>query len=113
MILIEEVIKLEGEEVKDRIGTAAIATAVKKDIISTHAFAATACHAACSYAAATVGETTKKVAMVEHHGAIVGEVQEEYTGRGSSWRRTVTLPFSGLGMPLHSPPHPGGGQTSL
>ena len=79
MILMNEVIKLGGE-VKDRIGT--IATAMEKDIIVTHAFAAAACHATYSYAAATVGETTKEVTMVEYYGAIVGEVQEEFTGRG-------------------------------
>ena len=80
MILMNEVIKLGGE-VKDRIGTIAIATAME-DIIVTHAFAAAACHAAYSYAAATLGEMTREVTLVEHHGAIVGEVQEEFTGRG-------------------------------
>ena len=75
MILMEEVFKLGGEA-KDKIKTAAIATARKKDTIVTHAFATTC------YAAATVGETTKEVAMVEHHEAMVGEVQYKFSGRG-------------------------------
>ena len=39
MILMNEVIKLGGEA-KDKIKTAAIATAIKKDTIATHALAA-------------------------------------------------------------------------
>ena len=111
MILIEEMIKLGGET-RDKIETAAIATAMKKDIV-THAFAAAACHTAYSYAATTMGEKTKEVTMVEHHGALVGEVQEEFTGRGASWKGTPAQPLAGVGMPLYSPPYPGGGQTSI
>ena len=64
MILMNEVIKLGGEA-KDKIKTATIATARKKDAIITHALAA-ACYAAWYAAAAccagaTVGEKTKEV----------------------------------------------------
>ena len=64
-----EVIKLGGEA-KDKIKTAAIATAMRKDTIATHALAAA------YYTAATVGESTKSVAIVEKR------VQDEVTGRG-------------------------------
>ena len=50
--------------VVDRIEHTAVATAMERDIFVTHAYTAIASYAASSYAAATVGETTKEVATV-------------------------------------------------